>query len=208
MNRNINLFGKTIPVWFLTIAIVGAGSLAIATQGGAVHMEDAPDIQHSSDVKVHLQDVDGKVITNVPISASRTFSPLPVEFSDDVGTDTSADMPGTASTTGSVMITKQKLAFNFVLDTAEDTEYTLKLDNNSEDTQIFLIKANAPPHVIIDFESGTNATPSNNVTVHGLTGHNEWLASVPTSTNKELKMEVSVTDAGFYPIVVELLRIG
>jgi len=207
MNRNINLFGKTIPVWFLTIAIVGAGSMAIAVQGGAVHQEDAPDIQHSSDVKVHLQDVDGKINTNVPIQANRAFSPLPVEFSDDVNTgadtfiDTSDDMAGTASTTGSVMITKQKLAFNFVVQTATDTEFTLRLDNNSEDTQIFLIKANAPPHVILDFES-------NDVIVHGLTGHNEWIASIPTGTQQGLKMEASITDGGFYPIVVELLRVG
>ena len=156
-------------------------------------------------MKIHLQDVDGKIITNVPIDANRVFSPLPVNWTPDIGTgDLSTDLVGTASTTGSVMVTKQKLAFNFVVQTATDTQFTLKLDNNSEDTQIFLIKANAPSNVILDMESGATG----NVIIHGITGHNEWLASVPTGGVKTFDMEVSVTDAGFYPVVVELLRIG
>lgn len=57
--------------------------------------------------------------------------------------------------------------------------------------------------MILDFESAASK-----VTVHGITGHNEWLASIPTGTSKQLTMEVSVTDGGFYPIVVELLRVG
>jgi hypothetical protein len=206
MNRNINMFGRTIPVWFLLATMVGAGSFAIAVQGGAVHQEDPPSIQHTSDQKIHLQDVDGKIITNVPIMANRAFSPLPVEWSDDVGTDSTADIVSSppAAATGSVMITKQKLAFNFVVQTSTDAQFRLKIDNNSEDTQIFLIKADAPPHVQLDFESSASA-----VTIHGMTGHNEWLASVPGSTAlNTVDMEVSVTDGGFYPIVVELLRIG
>jgi len=199
MNRNINMFGKTIPVWFLTIAIVGAGSLAIAV-GPATHVESAPDIQTASDVKIHLQDVDGKINTNVPIAASRAFSPLPVEW-DDVNT---SENVGSLSggTLGSSTVTRQKLTFNFALDTSEDVAAGLHIDNRSEDAQIFLIKANAPSNVIIDFETNT-------VTVHGLTGHNEWLASIPGATdNGAVTMEISVTDAGFYPIVVELLRVG
>jgi len=200
MNRNINVFGKTIPVWFLTIAIVGAGSMAIAV-GPATHQEDAPDIQVASDVKIHLQDVDGKVNTNVPIAASRAFSPLPVEWSADVDITSMTD-----ATVGSHIQTKQKMVLNFVLDVSEDAQATLTLQNRSEDTQIFLIKANAPSNVILDFESVTS-----DVTIHGLTGHNEWLASIPgssTPTNETVTMEVSTTDAGFYPIVVELLRVG
>jgi len=202
---NINIFGRTIPVWFLVATMVGAGSLAIATTGGAVHQEDAPDIQHTSDVKIHLQDVDGKIITNVPIEASRAFSPLPVEWDAEQSSD---DLAGiTDGIEGSTMMTKQKLAINFVLDVSEDAELKLLLDNRSEDPQIFLIKANAPPHVILDFETGTSAGV--NVTVHGLTGHNEWLASIPANgADAVLKMEVSTTDGGFYPIVVELLRVG
>ncbi len=204
MNRNINMFGKTIPIWFLTIAIVGAGSLAIAV-GPATHVENPPDIQEASDVKIHLQDVDGKINTNVPIAASRAFSPLPVNWSADRGgssTDQSADITATGGTVGSVMITKQKLAFNFVVQTATDATFDMKIDNNSEDTQIFLIKANAPSNVILDMENNSG------VTIHGLTGHNEWLASASAGAGKFFDMEVSVTDAGFYPIVVELLRVG
>jgi hypothetical protein len=60
--------------------------------------------------------------------------------------------------------------------------------------------------VIIDFESGGGV---GEVTVHGLTGHNEWLASIPGNANNvALNLELSTTDAGFYPIVVELLRVG
>jgi hypothetical protein len=60
-----------------------------------------------------------------------------------------------------------------------------------------------PLQVILDLEGTASET-----TLHGLTGHNEWVALIPTGVTKELKMEVSVTDAGFYPIVVELLRVG
>jgi hypothetical protein len=195
MNRNVNVFGKTIPVWFLTIAIVGAGSMAIAV-GPATHVESAPDIQTASDVKIHLQDVDGKINTNVPIAASRTFSALPIEFA----ADTEVTIDGIA--TGSSIVTKQKAVINYVLDVSEDQELTFTIDNDSEDRQIFLIKANAPSNVMLDAESGTGTT------VHGVTGHNEWLASSDAGTGKTFKMEVSVTDAGFYPIVVELLRVG
>jgi len=204
MNRNVSMFGKTIPVWFLMTVVVGIGSMAIAV-GPATHVESAPDIQTASDVKIHLQDVDGKINTNVPISASRAFSPLPINWSEDRGassTDVSGDITASDATVGSVMITKQKLAFNFVVQTATDATFDMKLDNNSEDTQIFLIKANAPSNVILDMEDNSG------VTIHGLTGHNEWLASATAGTAKFFDMEVSVTDGGFYPIVVELLRIG
>ncbi len=197
MNKTVNIFGKTIPAWFLIMGVVAAGSMAIATAGGATHMEDPPDIQHTSDVKIHLQDVDGKINTNVPIAASRAFSPLPVEFDEDIE-PTVAD----AVSTGSTIETKQKVIVNFVLDVSEDATTTFTINNRSEDTQIFLIKANAPPHVILDMESGTG------VTIHGLSGHNEWIASVNTGGPHTFKMETSTTDAGFYPIVVELLRVG
>ena len=139
LNRNINMFGKTIPIWFLTIAIVGAGSLAIAV-GPATHMEDPPNIQEASDVKIHLQDVDGKIITNVPISASRAFSPLPVQWSAEQRngdlvrlTQTSALFDVTSSSVGSSIATKQKLAFNFVTPTATVSNAGIRLDNLSED---------------------------------------------------------------------------
>jgi len=160
-------------------------------------------VQPVSDEKIHLQDVDGKINTNVPVAASRAFSPLPVQFMED-NEVTTAGIPAGAEgpTLGSVIQTKQKAVFNMVLDVSEDKTVNISLTNLSEDTQIFLIKANAPSNVILDFESSVS-----NVTIHGLTGHNEWLASMATG-NAGVFMEVSTTDAGFYPIVVELLRIG
>jgi len=199
MNRSIALGKKTIPVWFLVATMIGAGSMAIATTGGAVHQESAPDIQHTSDVKIHLQDVDGKINTNVPVAASRAFSPLPIEF-DEVDTLPSVISGGTA---GSSISTKQKAVINLALDVSEDAQITFFINNRSEDTQIFLIKVGAPSNVMVDFES----KPSGFATIHGLVGHNEWLASVPTG-GFDLAMEISTTDAGMYPIVVELLRVG
>ena len=72
---------------------------------------------------------------------------------------------------------------------------------------------------MLDFENcdGTTCfspnTHPNQATVLGITGHNEWLASIPGNVIGgagfgELQMEITTTDAGFYPIVVELLRIG
>jgi hypothetical protein len=208
MNRNINMFGRTIPVWFLLATMVGAGSFAIAVQGGAVHQEDPPSIQHTSDQKIHLQDVDGKVITNVPIMANRAFSPLPVEWDQEQAGDNDPNGATTGfAVVGTSIMTKQKLAINFVVDTAEDGTLDLQLDNRSEDPQIFLIKCDAPPHVQLDFEDPTAV--GTDVDVHGLTGHNEWLASIAANgADDDLIMEVSVTDAGFYPIVCELLRVG
>ena len=197
MNRNVSMFGRTVPVWFIITAMAGAGSFAIATSGGAVHQEDPPSIQHTSDVKIHLQKVDGKIITNVPIEASRVFSPLPVEFNADTE-PTVAD----AVSIGSTLQTKQKVVVNFVEDVSEDATVTFTVDNLSEDPQIFLIKASAPSHVMLDMESGVG------VAVNGLSGHNEWLATADSGTGKTFKMEVSTTDAGFFPVVVELLRVG
>jgi hypothetical protein len=148
--------------------------------------------------------------------ANRAFSPLPVEWDEEQIADdiTVIDSPSV----GSTIATKQKIVLNFVLDVSEDVTPILELDNRSEDNQIFLIKADAPPHVILDFETCNTAglspcspafSAANDVTVHGLTGHNEWLASIPAnSVDGRLLMEASTTDGGFFPIVVELLRIG
>jgi hypothetical protein len=185
MNPKVKMFGKAIPVWVLIAGVVGSGSLAIA-------------VQPVSDEKIHIQDTTGKIQTNVPVAASRAFSPLAVEWSDDVEPIVSD------ATAGSTIETKQKAVVNMALDVSEDATVTFSVDNNSEDTQIFLIKAGAPAHVLIDMESGGLGE----VTVQGLTGHNEWLATSPSGSDNTFKMEVSTTDAGFYPIVVELERVG
>jgi hypothetical protein len=188
-NRSIEIGKRAIPIWILVAAIVGAGSLAIA-------------VQPVSDEKIHLQDVDGKIHTNVPVAASRAFSPLPVEFDEEGNSGNVASITGTGVTGGSQIVTKQKVVVNLVLPVSNVATVKIDLDNDSEDAQIFLIKAGAPSNVILDMES-------EDVTIHGLTGHNEWLASITAAGNdREIEMEVSTTDAGFYPIVVELLRVG
>jgi hypothetical protein len=181
MNKNVSVFGKTIPVWVLIAGIVGSGSMAIA-------------VQPVSDEKIHIQDTTGKIQTNVPVAASRAFSPLAIEFAED----TEPAVAG--ATAGSTIVTKQKAVVNMALDVSEDAAVTFTVENNSEDQQIYLIKAGAPAHVILDMESGSG-------TVQGLVGHNEWLATAASGTSTFI-MEVSTTDAGFYPIVVELERVG
>ena len=181
---------KAIAVWGFIAAMAATGSFAVA-----YHQESPPDILETSDVKIHLQDVDGKINTNVPIEASRIFSPLPVIFSHD-------KEPFSDAVDGSSIVTKQKAVLNFVLNVSTVTHVTFSLDNQSEDPQIFLIKAAAPSKVILDMESG-------NVKVQGVTGHNEWIAVIDGgSIEQTFNMEVSTTDPGFYPIVVELLRVG
>ena len=159
-------------------------------------------VQPLSDEKIHLQDVDGKIITNVPVEANRAFVPLAVQWSEDQDSDdensnTVLDLVGTS------IMTKQKLAINFVSDVSEDgRKLVLELDNLSEDPSIFLIRCDAPSQVQLDFETAE-------VTIHGITGLNEWLASIDeNSTDQEVDMEVSFTDAGFYPIVCDLQRVG
>jgi hypothetical protein len=182
------------------VAIVSAGSLAIAASP-------------LSDEKIHLQSVDGKIQTNVPVAASRTFSPLPVQFDPDLDTQLDSDGDGIFDEAsddlpkkGSSIKTTQKAAMNFVLDPSEDATVRFRLNNLSEDRQIFLFKVGAPSNVIIDAEGSVT------ITVHGMVGHNEWLADIPTGCNIGISctilMEVSTTDAGMYPIAVELLRVG
>jgi hypothetical protein len=176
-----NLLGKqAIAVWIAVAAIVSVGSLAIA-------------VQPVSDEKIHLQDVDGKIHTNVPVSASRAFSPLPLTFREDT------DVSWGGDAAGSIIMTKQKVVINIVSDTAETDEITFGVQNQSEDAQLFLIKAGAPPNVILDVD-GSN--------LRGITGHNEWLFKADASTHTNFLLEITTTDAGMYPIVVELLRVG
>ena len=185
MNSKTKMLGLAIPVWAVIGGILAAGSLAIA-------------VQPVSNEKIHMQDTTGKIQTNVPVAASRAFSPLSVQWDGDVAvTET-----GGGGAMGSEMVTKQKIAVNVALDVSTASSITLPLANNSEDTQIFLIKAGAPANVMLDFKSGTG------VTVQGVTGHNEWLATITTGAAKNVVMKVSTTDAGFYPIVVELERVG
>jgi len=199
-DRSIGIGRKAITMWLIIGVMVGTGSLAIAVSNNPVHQESPPDIQETSDAKIHLQDVDGKIITNVPIEASRIFSPLPIEFCEDIEKSVTS-----ANAVGSSIVTKQKAVLNFVLDVSEDAHERVSLCNRSEDPQIFLIKAAAPPHVILDMEPAD----TNPLEIHGLTGHNEWIASIDgDATDQRFFIEVSTTDAGFYPIVVQLLRIG
>ena len=197
MNSKTKMLGLAIPVWAVIGGILAAGSLAIA-------------VQPVSDEKIHIQDTTGKIQTNVPVAASRAFSPLAVQW--NANTEAAADSAG-GGTLGSTIQTTQKLVVNSALDVSSAQVTKLFLTNNSEDKQIFLIKAGAPANVMIDFNTPASPDTSfNAVTVQGVTGHNEWLATLPgsgtNSGNAQVNMEISTTDAGFYPIVVELERVG
>jgi hypothetical protein len=196
MNPKVKVFGKTIPVWIILAGMVTAGSMAIA-------------IQPVSNEKIHIQDTTGKIQTNVPVAASRTFSPLAVEFNKDSEPEFDRDGDAVFDESpddvggGSDIQTKQKAVINFVMDVSEDATVKFHVNNLSEDAQIFLIRAGTTPHVLLDMESGSG------VTVQGVTGHNEWLATITGgAVDATFTMEASTTDAGFYPIVVELERVG
>ncbi len=211
MNPHLRIAGKSIPVWMLLVSMIGAASLTIATSGSAVHQEDPPDIQTASDVKIHLQDVDGKINTNVPITGSRAFSGLPIEWDRD----NEANLQWrNAVSVGTKILTNQKIAFNVVTDVGEEAELLIPLVNNSEDAQIALVKCSAPPHVIMDVEI-PDATDNPGIDAVRLTGHNEWLINVkdgltgpPGKYIGNMEIVLATTDAGFYPVVCELLRVG
>jgi hypothetical protein len=144
---------------------------------------------------------EGNNITFPPSGASRVFSPLPVQWSPDK--DVSVEGDGSVDAfMGSHIETAQKVAVNLALQTSSSASVTFYVDNLSEDNQIFVISANALPQVILDMES-------DDVNITGLIGHNRWLAVVDESASEQsFIMEVSVTDVGFYPIVIELTRVG
>jgi len=211
MNPKVKIGTKSIPVWMLLLGMVATGSLAIATSGGAVHEEDPPDILHTSDEKIHLQDVDGKIITNVPIMADRAFSGLPVEWERDNEVDLQWR---NAVSVGTKILTNQKIVFNVVTDVGEEAELLIPLVNNSEDAQIVLVKCSAPSHVIMDVEI-PDAADGPGIDAVRLTGHNEWLINVkdgltgpPGQPVGTMEIVLATTDAGMFPVVCELLRVG
>jgi hypothetical protein len=181
------MLGVAIPVWILIAGIVSAGSLAVA-------------IQPVSDEKIHIQDTPGKLQTNVPVGAARSFSPIPVEW------DTDTDISVTpAANAGSTIQTSQKVTFNIAAQVASDTVVELLLDNRSDDQQIVIFRAGSAPQVLLDMQT----VGGSEVTVLGLIGHNEWLASIEGLADGEpVELVISATDPGFYPLVVELERVG
>ena len=188
-----------IPIWFTIAGMIGAGAFAIAIDGSASHQETPPDIQETSDVKIHLEKVDGKIHTNVPVTASRTFSALPIHF---ILSATGPTVTGGSSLAGSSFSTPQKAVINFFLDVSELAEVTYSLENDSEDTQLALFHCNTTPHVALDLKSGTGTT------VTSLTGHNEWIMSVAAGTGSNVVLDVFTTDAGMFPIVCHIQRAG
>jgi len=202
MNRKINMFGKTIPVWIALATMVGAGSLAIAVSGNPVHQELPPDIQETSDVKIHLQKVDGKIITNVPVSASRINSPLPVVFTESANQPTCVAGQGTPFQASNFQ-TPQKAVINCAFQVSTQTLLKFKVDNNSADAMNFVLHCNAPPHVILNA-----VDESGGIRYVGLTGHNEFLMNAPAATNQDMTLKVYTADGGFFPIVCHINRSG
>jgi hypothetical protein len=196
----------TVPVWVLITGIVGSGSMAIA-------------VQPVSDEKIHIQDTTGKIQTNVPVGASRAFSPLPIQWSDAFdGAMVAAGDDGILI--ASDVVSKQKMVVNFAGDVATRGCFYVWVDNLSEDDQIFMLRAGAPSHMIIDITTpetcGDLSPPGNEIVeVDGLVGHNEWLLHTDntpgfpnTYEQNVIAIIVEMTDAGFYPVVLELERVG
>lgn len=132
----------------------------------------------------------------IPKGIPTAFAPLPVHWDEDGTIDV------TDATQGTTIVTKQKLVVNVALHVGQEATVTLPVVNLSEDNQIFLIKAGSPPQLILDMEDGTG------VDIVGITDHNEWLAVIDSDSAGEIDMEISTTDAGSYPFVLELRAVG
>jgi hypothetical protein len=181
----------------VVIGVIVAGSLVV----GFV------SIPEQEKQLIALQDVNGKIETNVPVAASRSFSPLPVVFDLD-----DPALPAGAEGHGSDITTEQKLVINIVSDTSEPTKTVVDLNNLSEDQQLVIMRVGAPPHVMVDISPDVGFLPGipdpDEIKVAALVGHNEWLLSVQSGNDKTINIETSSADPGAYPIVVELLRVG
>jgi hypothetical protein len=132
----------------------------------------------------------------VPEGIPTAFAPLSVHWDED-GLIEVID-----ASEGTTIVTKQKLVVNIALNVGQESTVILPVTNISSDNQIFLIKAGAPPQLILDMEDGSS------VNVLGITDHNEWLAVIEGDSSGELDMEISTTDPGSYPFVLQLEVVG
>lgn len=192
------LGGKTgLPLLVAIVGITIAGSLVIT-----IGSMPEPEKQ-----LIAVQNVEGKVNTNIPVSASRSFSTLPVVFDlEDPALTAGAEEHGTD------LETEQKLVINIISDTAEPVKTVIDLNNKSEDTQLVLFKVSASPHITVDIAPDTGfdgiIDDPGEIDIAGVVGHNEWLLSVASGNDKTIEIESSPTDPGAYSLVLELLRVG
>jgi hypothetical protein len=178
MKESFRILFYSVIAFIALIGIIMAGSFALAV---------SPPPRDD--------DGNGGDSPGVPDGIPTAFTPLSVNWDEDGTVDV------TDATDGTIIVTKQKLVVNLALMVGQEASVTLPIVNLSEDNQIFLIKVGAPPQLIMDMEDGTN------VDVVGITGHNEWLAVLEADSG-EIEMEVSTTDPGFYPFVLELEVVG
>jgi len=132
----------------------------------------------------------------VPVAIGDTvMSGSPIQFDKD--NELALDVTG-ASAVGSEILTRQKVVVNFVMDVSEDANIVLPLENLSADQRVARIRAIAPSTLIVDVEEGTGTSEVR------LLGHNEWMFAISSGADNLLNVEVSSTDAGFFPLVLEL----
>jgi hypothetical protein len=172
----------------------GAYALAVPVSVDIDYHENDEEAAEEREEKEKDDEKDGVDQPAGSKASLQTFTPLPIQFSQD-------KWPNFEGKVGSVIVTKQKVVVNMILHVADERHLTLWIDNNSEDNQIFYIKANAPSTVVLDMDQISNG----GVWIVGLVGHNEWLAKVMPGAENRFNVEIAVTKPGSFPVTIELV---
>lgn len=198
MNPKLKIGTKTIPVWFLLLGMVAAGSLSIAVQG----------IDPSQEQKFQIEQ------NTKPKTNSFVFTGLPVEFDRD--NEANLRWTGFVST-GVKILTNQKITFNVMTDVGEEAELSIPLVNNSEDGQIVNVQCTAPEQVVLDIEIPDASSPITTAGIDAvrLVSQNNWLVNVkpglvgpPGLYVGNMEIAVATEHAGAFSVMCQLLAVG
>ena len=198
MNPKLKIGTKTIPVWFLLLGMVGAGSLSIAVQG----------IDPSQEQKFTIDPM------TKPKTNSLVFTGLPVEFDRD--NEENLRWTGFVST-GTKILTDQKITFNVLTDVGEEAELSVPLVNNSEDAQIVNVQCTAPDQVVLDIEIPDSSSPITDAGIDAvrLVSMNNWIVNVkpglvgpPGEYVGNMEIAVSTEHAGAFSVMCQLKAVG
>jgi hypothetical protein len=177
-NRNdwFRLVGKTVPIWILLAIPILAGSLAISIQevdyildiGHSQHLDNA---QVTEDISATSIDIECPA--NVEVCAQSSGN----SYSGNVPHVTSIDdseASAIAAISNSVVMVDQKPVTRFELTTRLDRDDAwFGIENDSDEPQLFLIKAMVTPDVPFAIKSGTGS----NIMYHQL-DDDRWLVEV------------------------------
>lgn len=172
----------------------GAYALAVPIDVDINYHENDEDEEKEKDEEKDKDNDKNKDQPDGTEASLRSFTSLPIHFSED-------KWPNFEGKVGSVIVTKQKVVVNVILQVSSERHLTLWIDNNSDDNQIFYIKADAPSPVVLDMDQINDG----GVWIIGLVGHNEWLAKVMPGKENKFNVEMAVTKAGSFPITIELV---